>query len=163
MENYCVSFFGHRELENALQIEQQLERIIVYLLHHHAYVEFLIGRDGEYDLLVSSVIRRCKRDIRSDNSALIWVLPYVTTEYLKNEESFRNYYDEIIVCEEASLTHFKGSYQMRNRKMVDRSDLIVFCVQHECGGAWQTMKYAKRKGISYLNLNDYPEINIENF
>lgn len=38
--------------------------------------------------------------------------------------------------------------------MVDRSDLVVFFVQHESGGAWQTMKYAKRKGIPRINLND---------
>lgn len=163
MDIFCVSFFGHRKIENALQIEHCLEQIITNLLHHHTYVEFLIGRDGEYDQLVSSVIRRCKRNFRSDNSAHIWVLPYVTAEYQKNKEAFLDYYDEIVVCEEAALAHFKGAYQTRNRKMVDQSDLIVFCVQHERGGAWQTMKYAKRKGIPYLNLNDCPEIIIEKF
>ena len=30
--------------------------------------------------------------------------------------------------------------------MVDRSDLVVFCIQRESGGAWQTMKYAKKQG-----------------
>ena len=38
--------------------------------------------------------------------------------------------------------------------MADRSNLIVFCIQHESGGAWQTMKYAKKQGISCVNLND---------
>jgi len=38
--------------------------------------------------------------------------------------------------------------------MVDRSNLIVFYIQHESGGAWQTMKYAKKQGISCVNLND---------
>ena len=38
--------------------------------------------------------------------------------------------------------------------MVDRADLVVFCIQHESGGAWQTMKYAKKQNIPYINLND---------
>ena len=42
------------------------------------YVEFLVGRDGEVDQLVSSTVRRCKRTVRDDNSALVLVLPYAT-------------------------------------------------------------------------------------
>ena len=38
--------------------------------------------------------------------------------------------------------------------MVDRSDLIVFCIQQVSGGAWQTMKYVKKQNIPYINLND---------
>lgn len=36
----------------------------------------------------------------------------------------------------------KAAHQSRNRNMVDRSDLVVFYVEHEYGGTWQTMKYA---------------------
>lgn len=163
MEVYCVSFFGHREIENHLHIEKELEKVIAHLLCHHSYVEFLIGRDGEYDQLVSSTIRRCKRCIRSDNSAHIWVLPYFTAEYRDNEQYYHDYYDEIVICDASATTHFKGAYQKRNREMIDKSNLVIFCIQHESGGAWQTMQYAKRKGNPYLNLNDFPEINIEKF
>ena len=41
--------------------------------------------------------------------------------------------------------------------MVDRSNLIVFCIQHESGGAWQTMKYAKKQGKPCINLNEQLE------
>ena len=40
--------------------------------------------------------------------------------------------------------------------MVDRSDLVVFCIQQVSGGAWQTMKYAKKQGKHYININDDP-------
>lgn len=51
----------------------------------------------------------------------------------------------------------KTPHQTRNRAMVDRSDLVVFCIQHEIGGAWQTMEYAKKQGISYINIADPKE------
>ena len=41
--------------------------------------------------------------------------------------------------------------------MIDRSDLVVFCIQHESGGAWQTMKYVKKLGKPYININDWLE------
>ena len=154
MEVFTVSFFGHRVIEEPLRIERRLENLIRKLLKENEYVEFLVGRDGEYDQLVSSAIRRCKREYRSDNSAHIWVLPYLTAEFRDNEESFRDYYDEIEVCETAAGSHYKNAHQTRNRAMVDRSDLVVFCIQHESGGAWQTMKYAKKQGKPYMNIND---------
>ena len=157
MEVFTVSFFGHRMIENALEIESRLEQLIRTLLREHEYIEFLVGRDGEFDQLVSSTIRRCKREYRSDNSSHIWVLPYVTAEFRDNEESFRDYYDEIEVCEAAAGSHYKNAHQTRNRAMVDRSDLIVFYIQRGSGGAWQTMKYAQKRGKNYINLNDQME------
>ena len=157
LNTFTVSFFGHRMIENALEIGKRLEQLIRTLLSEHEYVEFLVGRDGEFDQLVSSAIRHCKREYRSDNSAHIWVLPYLTAEFRDNEESFRDYYDEIEVCETAAVGHYKNAHQTRNRAMVDRSDLVVFCIQRGSGGAWQTMKYVKKQGKNYINLNDQME------
>ena len=154
LNTYTVSFFGHRAIEDPLLVEQRLEMLIRKLLKEKEYVEFLVGRDGEFDQIVSSTIRRCKRTVRDDNSAHVWVLPYPTAEYRDNEESFREYYDEIEICGASADSHFKGAHQARNRAMVDRSHLVVFCIQHDSGGAWQTMKYAKKQGKPYININD---------
>ena len=154
LNTLTVSFFGHRIIKNALEIEGRLDKLIQTLLREHEYAEFLVGRDGEFDQIVSSTICRCKRTIRDDNCAHVWVLPYPTADFRDNEDAYRDYYDEIEICGAAAGGHFKGAYQTRNREMVDRSDLVVFFVQHESGGAWQTMKYAKRKGIPRINLND---------
>ena len=152
MNLYAVSFFGHRQIDNVFVIEQRLEMMIRKLLVSKEYVEFLVGRDGEFDQLVASTVRRCKRAIRDDNSALILVLPYATAEYRNNEQSFHEYYDEIEICTESAEKHFKSAHQTRNRSMVDRSDLVVFCVQRPCGGAYQTMRYASKLGLKSIHL-----------
>ena len=154
LNTYTVSFFGHRVIEDPLRIEHHLEKLICKLLKEKEYVEFLVGRDGEFDQIVSSTIRRCKRTIRDDNSVHVWVLPYPTADFRDNEDAYREYYDEIEICGTSAGSHFKGAYQTRNREMVDRSNLAVFRIRHESGGAWQTMKYAKKQGISCINLND---------
>lgn len=152
MNLYTISFFGHRQIDNAFIIENQLETIIRELLLTKEYVEFLVGRDGEFDQLVSSTVRRCKRTIRDDNSALVLILPYATAEYRNNEKSFHGYYDEVEICAESAEKHFKSAHQTRNRSMVDRSDLVVFCVEHSSGGAYQTMQYAKKANANIINL-----------
>lgn len=152
MNIFTVSFFGHRIIDRPFHIEQQLEKLIRELLTEKEYVEFLVGRDGEFDQLVSSSVRRCKRAIRDDNSALVWVMPYETAEYRDNEDAFHNYYDEVEVCGTSAGGHFKGAHQKRNGEMVDRSDLVVFFVERETGGAYQTMRYAEKNGKRYINL-----------
>lgn len=154
MRIFTVSFFGHRAVEDSLAIERRLESLIRRLLCEKEYIEFLVGRDGEFDQIVSSVIRRCKREVRDDNSSLVWVLPYPTAEFRDNEDAFRDYYDEIEICEISAGGHYKNAHQTRNREMVDRSDLVVFCIQHEGGGAWKTMKYAKKQGIPFINISE---------
>ena len=154
LNTYTVSFFGHRVIEDPLRIEQHLEKLIRKRLKEKEYVEFLVGRDGEFDQIVSSTIRRCKRTVRGDNSNHVWVLPYPTADFRDNEDAYREYYDEIEICEASAGGHFKGAYSTRNREMVNRSNLIVFCIQRESCGAWQTMKYTKKQTIPYINLNN---------
>lgn len=154
MEVYTVSFFGHRRLYDATRVEERLEKLVRGLLLTKQYVEFLVGKDGDFDILVASVIRRCKRECRSDNSSLVWVLPYMTADYRDNEESYQEYYDEIEVF---SGTHYKAAFQQRNRALIDRSDLAVFAVNKTEGGAHSTMKYAAAQGIATINLYDIVE------
>ena len=156
METFTVSFFGHRYIDNPFPIEKALEELIGSLLQSKAYVEFIVGRNGDFDQLVSSTIRRCKREIRADNSAQVWVLPYVTADFRDYEEDYRAYYDEIEVFDSAGK-HFKAAFQARNRNMVDRADLVVFCVERKEGGAYQTMRYAMQQGKAYINLADKQE------
>ena len=152
MELFTVAFFGHRYVDNILAVEDKLEDIILSLMREKEYVDFVVGRNGNFDQCVSSTVLRCKKKYRDDNSSLVLVLPYATVEYANNQEYFEKYYDDIEVSYATSKAHPKAALQIRNREMVDRSDLVVFCIQHEIGGAWKTMRYTKKQNIAYINL-----------
>lgn len=149
---YTVSFFGHRMISNPLAAEKALEEIIRSLLASREYVEFLVGQDGEFDQLVASTILRCKRTVHSDNSSLVWVMLYETVNYRKNLDAYHAYYDAIEVAGEGS--HYKAAFQSRKRAMVGRSDLVIFCLEKQQGGAWQTMEYAIRQGKSIYSISN---------
>ncbi len=152
MDIFTVTFFGHKYLNDPVQAEAALEEQILRLLREKVYVDFLVGRNGEFDQLISSTVRRIKRTYREDNSNLCLMLPYVTAEYRNNQESFEDYYDSVEVSYEASKAHPKAAIQIRNREMVDRADLVICYIEHETGGAYHTVRYAKRKGKVVLNL-----------
>lgn len=152
MEIYTVSFFGHRVIHNFSNAEKQAENLIHNLLLEKEYIEFLVGRDGDFDQIISSTVKRLKRLIRDDNSSLIWILPYPTAELHNNRKSFEKYYDEIEICDTAASSYPKKAFQIRNRKMVDRSNMTVFYVDHKGGGAYQTMCYARKKKSKLINL-----------
>ena len=154
MDIYTVSFFGHREVERAAEIESKLNKLLHDLITQKEYVEFLIGRDGEFDLLAVSSIRRAVKQYGCGNTSLILVLPYMKAEYRDNEQSYLSYYDEVEICAESSEAHYKSAIQVRNRCMVARSDLVVCCIQHKSGGAYRTMQYAKKQGKQVRNLAD---------
>ena len=154
MDIYTVSFFGHRLVERASEIEVGLEILLHDFITKKEYVEFLIGRDGEFDLLAASSIRRAVKRYGYGNTSIILVLPYMKAEYRDNKQYYLSYYDEVEICSESSDAHYKSAIQVRNRYMVDRSDLVVCCIQHKSGGAYRTMQYAKKQGKQVRNLAD---------
>ncbi|MGN1115179.1 MAG: hypothetical protein ACI4TH_01260 [Candidatus Ornithomonoglobus sp.] len=114
MKIYTESFLGHRDADNIPDIEDKLEQIVSELIKTKEYVEFLVGRSGEFDLTAAAVIRRVKRSLDYGNASLTLVLPYMTAEYRDNEDSFHNYYDDIEICSESAKSHFKAAIQIRN-------------------------------------------------
>lgn len=151
-EIFTVAFFGHRYVDNTSVLEAALEREIRKLIDTHEYVDFPVGRNGDFDQLASSSILRVQQAHRDDNSALVLVLPYLTAEYRNNETTFREYYTDIEISGTASFAHPKAAIQIRNREMVDRADLVICYVEREKGGAWQTVQYAQKQKKTIHNL-----------
>ena len=152
MNIYTVSFFGHRQIENAIEVERKLEAKITELIKTKQYIEFLVGREGEFDILAASVVKRVKKQMDYGNCSLIWVLPYMKAEFRDNEKNFLEYYDDIEICEQSAKAHFKSAMQIRNRAMVERSDLVICCIQHKSGGAYKTVQYAEKQDKNIFAL-----------
>ena len=135
-----------------MKVEELLEEQIRKLINENEYVDFLVGRNGDFDQCVSSSVLRVRKNYRDDNSALVLVLPYPTAEYLNNENYFHDYYTDIEISYAASVAHPKSAIQIRNREMGDRADLIICYIEHEKGGACQSVQYAIKQGKTVINL-----------
>lgn len=152
MNIFTVAFFGHRHIENSNFVYSALEKEIHKILQENEYVDFLVGRNGDFDLLASSAVLEVRKKYRDDNSSLVLVLPYITAEYRNNRENFEKYYNDIEISFSASRAFPKSAIQLRNREMVDRSDLVISYIDREIGGAYQSIKYAQKQNKPILNI-----------
>ncbi|MBQ8015861.1 MAG: DUF1273 family protein [Clostridia bacterium] len=152
-EKYTVSLFGHRIIEDYNFVESKLYELLRILMQKESgEVEFLVGRNGDFDLMAASVIQKLKKETGGDNAFLCLVLPYETAELKNNTEAFESYYDSIEICEASANQNFKYAFVARNRDMIDRSDMVVVYVKNESGGAYQSLKYAEKNQKRIINL-----------
>ncbi len=82
----------------------------------------------------------------------ILVLPYERADYRDNKESFEQYYDEVQICAESQDVYPKAAIGIRNRAMVDRSDMVICYVERRNGGAYAAVSYAEKQGKHIINL-----------
>jgi len=148
MNIFTVSLFGHREIEDLRKVEYRLVPIIKELIRTKPYVAFLIGRHGEFDEYVASLIKIARKEIGMENSDMTLVLPYAVA----NLEHYERYYDDIIIPKTVQGAHPKSAIALKNRWMVEQSDLVIVYVEQSQGGAYAAMKYAEKKGKSVINL-----------
>ncbi len=148
MEIYRVAFIGHRYTENDREIEKELEEILLKLLRSHEYVEFQLGRNGDFDILAASCIRRVRKAFGGESSTMTLVLPY----RVKDMADFEKYYDAIFIPEEAAKSHPKASITKRNKWLAENSDLLIAYVHRENGGAYTCLKMAEKAGIEIIRI-----------
>lgn len=149
MEIYRVSFIGHREVDDFLFVEDQVDSVVRELISTKEYVEFYVGRNGEFDTLVASVIKRVKREIGEYNSSLILVIPYPVADI----EAYENYYDEVEYPRELHNVHFKSAIAKRNEWLVENSDMLIAYVVRDYGGAAHCLNKAIERRIKIKRVD----------
>lgn len=149
---FTVAFFGHRKITNIVGIEKNLEKLIIKLVEENEYVDFLVGRNGDFDICASATVKHMQEKYHYCNSTIVLMLPYKTAEYSQNKKSFEEFYGEVEICEKARGIFPKRAIQIRNREMVDRADLIICYIERDEGGAFQTIKYALEQGKAVINI-----------
>ena len=149
MEIYRVTFTGHREVDDFFFVEEQVDSVVRELIRTKEYVEFYVGRNGEFDILVASVIKRVQREERGRNSSLILVIPYPVAEM----EAYENFYDEVVCPLELHNVHYKSAITKRNEWLVKNSDMLVVYVTRDYGGAAHCLKKAMDSGIEIRRVD----------
>ena len=148
MDIYRVAFIGHRVLTHQYGLEDKIERVVRDIIREKEFVEFLMGRNGDYDIMAASTVKRVRESVGSDNSSLILILPY----RMKDDEYYEKYYDVIEYPIDIN-THPKAAITARNRWMIENADLLVAYVEKDRkGGAYTTMRYMEKLQKKTVNL-----------
>ena len=148
LEIYRVAFIGHREVDEHRQVADELDTVLSMLLKKHEYIEFYVGKNGEFDELAASAVRRLKSEW-SAFCSLALVLPYEIAKLDLIEKS----YDEVIMPNDYKC-HYKAAIEKRNRWLAENCDLMIIYIERENGGAYKCYKYARELGVQIVNIAD---------
>ncbi len=132
-----VCFIGHRTVTNAEQIKTKLHKTILTLIEKGADT-FLFGSKSDFDFLCYKVVTEIREQFPKIKRICYNTAHEVAftskeerqqceqffSEMLKHEVYFTDY--EETVVSQKSLKANKNAYIMRNREMIDNSDVCVF-------------------------------------
>jgi hypothetical protein len=111
---------------------------------------FYVGTHGSFDLLVLSALRNMK-------NRYPYILYSVVLAHMPGVINEHSYYEAFETLYPDGLERVPRRFAIshRNRWMVEQSQYLIAFVQHGWGGAAQTLKYAKTKGLNITNLSNY--------
>lgn len=163
--------FGHRVM--LMDVEKPLREVLERLVAERGVRVFYTGGMGEFDELFARTVRSMKRDCPS--LRLVLVMPYLTQKIAIGKSHpgaayggqiaratfdrpgrcwHEAQYDEILIPAELDGVHPKAAIGLRNRWMVDRSDIVIAALHRDFGGAAEAVRYAERIGKEVVRVSD---------
>lgn len=149
-----ITFCGHSRFLKSAEREEEVLLILEKLVGD-SDADFFLGGYGEFDEFAYACSKKFKE--RHPSVSLVFVTPYITLDYQKNHLEYKaSLYDSIIYPEiEEKPLRFAITY--RNRYMIERADFIIAYVNRTSGGAYKTLRYAKKLGKNIYNIGSLPK------
>lgn len=146
------TFAGHSFVYSAT-VEKRLKFEIEAFIANADDATFYVGGRGEFDSMAAAAVRVAKTVHRDKNVQLYLIEPYLHTGLNRDKDYNEILYDGIIIPQELVGVPPKAAIQKRNRWMVDQAELLIAFVYRDYGGAYETLKYANRKGaVRIINI-----------
>lgn len=150
MKEKSCCFFGHAELNIDQALIDKITNFIKGLLLQD-YKVFYFGGFGMFDEICYQIVCKLKQE-HSDIKRIFCVVEEQQLNSWKrpNWLNQRQYEDFIYFSPEFDYWYKRIYY--RNIEMIKNSDLSVFFVEHDYGGAYKVMQYATKNKVNTINL-----------
>ena len=137
-----VTFFGHSD--TPLSVENPLHLILIDLIENHNAVNFYVGNNGNFDMMVRKQLKELSEiyDIRYS----------VVLAYYPNKTDTQNEEMTTIYPEGVETVPRRFAISWRNKWMIKQSDTVVTYVKHNFGGAAQFKELAQKQGKEVFDL-----------
>lgn len=146
-----VTFCGHAQFQRSNEYVQKIFAFLEEKVGDQP-ADMYLGGYGEFDAFAYECCKNYKEF--HPQISLILITPYLPGNVQIRYNEAR--YDAVLYPElENKPKRYAITY--RNRYMVEQADYVVAYVSHDWGGAYQTYRYAQRKGKEIFNLVDLKE------
>ncbi len=151
------AFTGHRKLDKDFNIETL--RYIISKIIDSGYNTFLVGMAVGFD---SECFKLLENFRKTEKIKIIACIPCETQDYKFSEKQKAEYKRMILSADErvyVSKEYTPTCMFKRNMFMVDSASILVAYLNSDRGGTFQTVNYAKRKGVSIVFVNNKTAVN----
>lgn len=155
MKYLTISFFGHRYLNNVLEIKERLTKQLQFWYSLGAR-KFKIGMHGQFDKLALEECLAFKKT-NGDVDIYLTVTSFSSLQKEKESNSLLDYYHQMgikTVIYEIENIYFKQQIIYSNCRMIDESDVIICYVNllDNKSGAKRAVDYASKQNKTVINL-----------
>jgi len=147
MKKQTVTFFGHKDTTK--ETEPTLRATLVNLIENHNAVNFYVGNNGNFDIMV--------RHVLEELSVIYPIQYFVVMAYLPVQKYEDENLKNTILPEGIETVPKRFAISCRNKWMIDHSDIVVTYVTRNFGGASQFKELAERKGKQVIDLSKKSE------
>ncbi|MBQ2759126.1 MAG: hypothetical protein IJE93_05100 [Clostridia bacterium] len=137
-----VTFFGHSD--TPLSVENSLHLILIDLIENHGAVNFYVGNNGNFDMIVRKQLEEL--------SAIYNIRYSIVIAYYPNQTDTPNEEINTIYPEGLETVPRRFAISWRNKWMIKQSDTVVTYVKRNFGGATQFRELAQKQGKQVINL-----------
>ena len=148
LDIFRVSFIGHRVVDEYRQVEEELDEVIELLHRKYGFIDFNVGRNGEFDDLATQAVRRFRKEW-AEWCELTLVEPYPVA----NLDILEKSYDNVIIPTDRKC-HFKAAIGERNKWLAENCDMMIVYIKRDYGGAYKCYKHAQELGVPIMNIAD---------
>lgn len=146
------SVFGHSKIVITNSLKEKLYLTFENLIRQENVGYFYFGGFGEFDDLCWQIVTSLKE--KYPNIKRIFCLSDVRYQKISKRPKWLNSVDyEEIIYLDLDFDYWYTRIYYRNVEMVNRSDIVVFYVNHsEQSGAYKILQYAIKKEKQYINI-----------
>ena len=147
-----VTFCGHSDFQETAEYEQKVLAFLEETVGEQP-AEMFLGGYGVFDFFAYRCCKKYQKE--HPNIKLVFVTPYMNETYQRNRLNAEQEKYDLTIYPEIENKPLRFAILYRNRFMVEKADYVVAYITREWGGAFQTYKYAKRKGKSIFCLSEF--------
>ena len=126
-------------------LEEQIHKAII----EDSITSFWVGGYGQFDSLAAHTVHKLKQEF--PEIELLLVLAYLPGA----GQTIPSIYDGSMYPEGLELVPKRFAISKRNAWMAKNCDMVICYVKNSFGGAYESVRHAKVKGVQAINLVDH--------
>lgn len=149
-----ITFVGHSVVPSTSELKNIVKEHLRSNIINADTVVCYVGGYGDFDKICACACRELKNDFF--NLEVVYVTPYINLSAQLKIKEMKN----LGLCDSSVYPPIenvppKFAISKRNEWMITNADLVLAYVNRNYGGAYQSLRMAKRKKKKIINLFDY--------